>query len=88
MPEVRADASESSSPDLHGVVVHVGTGWERPFRSSQELVAFVRAWVCPVPAQRYTAEFEGGKGPGGPVGRADIDPRRTLETQSIQEVES
>jgi hypothetical protein len=40
------------------------------------------------PAQRHTAEVEGGKVPGGPVGRADIDPRRTLETQRIQEVES
>jgi hypothetical protein len=39
-----SDRDKSPPPGLHGVVLHVGTGWERPFRSCDELVDLLRAW--------------------------------------------
>jgi len=39
-----ADSVESPPAGLHGVVVHVETGWERAFRSSPELVEILRVW--------------------------------------------
>jgi hypothetical protein len=38
---VPADAADTSSSDLHGVVEHVSSGRNRRFMGSTELVAFI-----------------------------------------------
>jgi len=58
---VPALADEPSAPAFHGLLVHVETGWERAFGSSDELVALVRGW------SRSGAEGISGMGSGTPL---------------------
>jgi hypothetical protein len=57
-------APEDAETDLRGVVRHVGTGQERVFASSRDLLAFLR---------RGAAEATGAGAPGGSAVRADSD---------------
>lgn len=72
-----ADPDEPTLPGLNGVVLHVATGWERAFRSSEELGGFLASWLCSAPVMRTAAELEGAETQRAGVGAAPIEPRRT-----------
>lgn len=71
-----ADPDEPAALELHGVALHVATGWERPFGSGRELVDLVGRW-SETAAARWAGRAHRPAAAAGDVGTPELDPRRT-----------